>query len=150
MSHQDIIALIHHYIKSSLHKDNITMSDNKTITIKVRVDSQTLAAMQSRADIYTKGNLSAFIRCASLSYNEAQAALRDNPQLSALLNTAIKQIGRLGTNTNQIVKHINEQQKLFPYSLRSSDLLPFSQYSEDIEKIKQMLAYLYNMINSEK
>ena len=124
------------------------MSDNKTITIKVRVDSQTLAAMQSRADIYTKGNLSAFIRCASLSYNEAQAALRDNPQLSALLNTAIKQIGRLGTN--QIVKHINEQQKLFPYSLRSSDLLPFSQYSEDIEKIKQMLAYLYNMINSEK
>lgn len=122
------------------------MSDNKTITIKVRVDSQTLAAMQSRADIYTKGNLSAFIRCASLSYNEAQAALRDNPQLSALLNTAIKQIGRLGTNTNQIVKHINEQH----YSLRSSDLLPFSQYSEDIEKIKQMLAYLYNMINSEK
>ena len=86
----------------------------------------------------------------SLSYNEAQAALRDNPQLSALLNTAIKQIGRLGTNTNQIVKHINEQQKLFPYSLRSSDLLPFSQYSEDIEKIKQMPAYLYNMINSEK
>ena len=126
------------------------MSDNKTITIKVRVDSQTLAAMQSRADTYTKGNLSAFIRCAALSYNEKQTAIRDNPQMSALLTSAIKQIGRIGTNANQITKRINEQQKLFPCSLRSSDLLPFSQYSEDIEKIKQMLAYLYNMINSEK
>ncbi len=126
------------------------MPDNKTITIKVRVDSQTLAAMQSRADIYTKGNLSAFIRCAALSYSEEQTAIRDNHQLSALLNTAIKQIGRLGTNTNQIVKHINEQQKLFPYSLRAADLLPFSQHSEGIEKIKQMLTYLYNMINSKK
>lgn len=126
------------------------MPDNKTITIKVRVDSQTLAAMQSRADIYTKGNLSAFIRCAALSYNEAQTALRDNPQLSALLNTAIKQIGRLGTNTNQIVKHINEQLKLFPYSLRAADLLPFSQFSDGIAKTQQMLTYLYNMIKSEK
>ena len=67
------------------------MSDTKTITIKIRVDSKTLAEMQSRADTYTKGNLSALVR-ATLSYNEEQPDSRENPQLSALLNSAIKLI----------------------------------------------------------
>ncbi len=126
------------------------MPDTKTITIKIRVDSKTLAEMQLRADTYTKGNLSALVRCATLRYNGAQPDSRDNPQLPALLNSAIKQVGRIGINANQITKHINEQQKLFPYSLRAADLLPFSQFSDGIAKTQQMLTYLYNMIKSEK
>ena len=106
--------------------------------------------MQLRADTYTKGNLSALVRCATLRYNGAQPDSRDNPQLPALLNSAIKQVGRIGINANQITKHINEQQKLFPYSLRAADLLPFSQFSDGIAKTQQMLTYLYNMIKSEK
>lgn len=126
------------------------MPDTKTITIKIRVDSRTHAEMQSMADTYTKGNLSALVRCATLRYKEAQPDSSDNPQLSALLNSAIKQVGRIGINANQITKHINEQQKLFPYSLRAADLLPFSQFGEGIAKIQQMLTYLYNMIKSGK
>lgn len=126
------------------------MPDTKTITIKIRVDSRTLAEMQSRADTYTKGNLSALVRCATLRFNEELPDSRENPQLSALLNSAIKQVGRIGINANQIARHINEQQKLFPCALRAADLLPFSQFSDGIAKIQQMLTYLYNMIKSEK
>ena len=46
------------------------MTDKKSITIKIRVDSQTHAEIQSRADRYTDGNLSAFVRCATLKYEE--------------------------------------------------------------------------------
>lgn len=80
VSHQDIIALIHHYIKSSLHKDNITMSDNKTITIKVRVDSQTLAAMQSRPT-YTPKAISAHLYVVHPS-----VITRRRPPLETILN----------------------------------------------------------------
>ena len=37
-----------------------------------------------------------------------------------------------------------------PYSLRAADLLPFGQFCEDTDKIRQMLTYLYNMIISGK
>lgn len=126
------------------------MSDKKSITIKIRVDSQTHDEIQSRADRYTDGNLSAFVRCATLKYEEQPVADRDNLQMIALIKSAIKQIERTGTNTNQIAKHINEQQKMNPYSLRASDLLPFGQFCEDTDKIQQMLTYLYNMIISGK
>lgn len=66
----------------------------------------------------------------------------------ALIKSAIKLIERTGTNTNQVAKHINEQQKMSPYSLRAADLLPFGQFCEDTDKIRQMLTYLYNMIIS--
>lgn len=124
------------------------MPDTKSITIKIRVDSKTFAEMQSRADTYTKGNLSALVRCATLRYNEEQPESHDNPRLAALLSSAIKQIGRLGTNANQVTKHINEQQKYMPYSMSAADLLPFNQYREGIERIQQMLTHLYNMIKS--
>lgn len=124
------------------------MPDTKSITIKIRVDSQTHAEMQSRADRYTNGNLSALVRCATLRYNEQPDVGHDNPLMIALLNSAIKLISRIGTNANQVVKHINEQQKMFPHSLRATDLLPFSQYHESTNQIKQMLTYLYNMIKA--
>ncbi len=122
------------------------MSDKKSITIKIRVDSQTHAEMQSGADRYTDGNLSAFVRCATLKYNEEPVTDRDNPRMIALIKSAIKLIERTGANTNQVAKHINEQQKMNPYSLRAADLLPFGQFCEGIDKIRQMLTYLYNMI----
>lgn len=126
------------------------MPDKKSITIKIRVDSQTHAEMQSRADQYTDGNLSAFVRCATLKYEEQPMADRDNPRMIALIKSAIKLIERTGTNTNQVAKHINEQQKMNPYSLRAADLLPFGQFCEGTDKIRQMLTYLYNMIISGK
>ena len=110
------------------------MPDTKSITIKIRVDSQTHAEILSRADRYTNGNLSALVRCATLRYNEQPDVSHDNPQMIALLNSTIKLIGRIGTNANQVAKHINEQQKIFPYSLRTADLVPFSQYCESISK----------------
>lgn len=126
------------------------MPDKKSITIKIRVDSQTHAEMKSRADRYTDGNLSAFVRCATLKYEEQPVADRDNLQMIALIKSAIKQIERTGTNTNQVAKHINEQQKMNPYSLRAADLLPFGQFCEGTDKIQQMLTYLYNMMISGK
>ena len=118
------------------------MPDKKSITIKIRVDSQTHAEMQSRADRYTDGNLSAFVRCATLKYEEQPMADRDNPRMIALIKSAIKLIERTGTNTNQVAKHINEQQKMNPYSLRAADLLPFGLFCEGTDKIQQMLTYL--------
>lgn len=122
------------------------MPDTKSITIKIRIDSQTYSEIRSRADRYTDGNLSAFVRCATLKYSEQPVADRDNPRMIALIKSAIKLIERIGTNTNQIAKHINEQQKMSPYSLRAADLLPFGQFCEGTDKIQQMLKYLYNMI----
>lgn len=124
------------------------MSDTKSITIKIRVDSQTHALMQSKAERFTYGNLSALVRCATLKYDERTVSNHDNPQVIALLNSANKLIGRMGTNSNQVIRHINEQQKMFPYSLQGVDLLPFSHYRENLDKIKQMLTYLYNMIKN--
>lgn len=126
------------------------MSDTKSITIKIRVDSQTYSEIRSRADRYTDGNLSAFVRCATLKYNEQPVTDHDNPRIIALIKSAIKLIERTGTNTNQVAKHINEQQKMNPYSLREADLLPFSEFCESTDKIRKMLTYLYNMINSDK
>ena len=98
------------------------MTDKKSITIKIRVDSQTHAEIQSRADRYTDGNLSAFVRCATLKYEEQPITDHDNPRMFALIKSAIKLIERTGTNTNQVAKHINEQQSLLVAGGRSSSL----------------------------
>lgn len=126
------------------------MSDKKTIIIRFRVDEKIHTEMQTKADEYFNGNLSALIRCATIQYNGKQGADCENPQMIALLNSALKLIGRIGTNSNQVVKHINEQQKTFPLSLRASDLLPFSQYCNDWVTVQDMLKYLYNLITTSK
>lgn len=122
------------------------MSDKKTIIIRFRVDERIHKEMQTKADEYFSGNLSALIRCATLKYNERQGADRENPQMIALLNSALKLIGRIGTNSNQVIRHINEQQKMFPLSLRASDLLPFSQFCDDWATVQKMFTYLYNLM----
>ena len=124
------------------------MSDKKTIIIRFRVDERIHKEMQTKADEYFTGNLSALIRCAAIRYHEEQVADRENPQIIALLNSALKLIGRIGTNSNQIIKHVNEQQKKFPLSLRASDLLPFSQFCDDWATVQNMLKYLYNLITT--
>lgn len=149
--HEGIKASKYKSIKVSLYQTIKTTNNMTTIkseTIKIRVDSQTLSEIQSRADRYTNGNLSAFVRCATLQYNEKQVAERENPQMIASLNSALKLIGRIGTNSNQVIRHINEQQKMFPLSLRASDLLPFSQFHNDWTTVQDMLKYLYNLITN--
>lgn len=126
------------------------MSDKKTIIIRFRVDENIHKEMQAKADEYFSGNLSALIRCATLQYNEKKGAVSEHPQMIALLNSALKLIGRIGTNSNQVVKHINEQQRMFPLSLRASDLLPFSQFHDDWATVQDMLKYLYNLITASK
>ena len=147
--HEGIKASKYKSIKVSLYQTIKTTNNMTTIkseTIKIRVDSQTLSEIQSRADRYTNGNLSAFVRCATLQYNEKQVAERENPQMIASLNSALKLIGRIGTNSNQVIRHINEQQKMFPLSLRASDLLPFSQFCDDWATVQKMFTYLYNLM----
>lgn len=122
------------------------MSDKKTIIIRFRVDEKIHEGMQTKADEYFNGNLSALIRCSTIRYNEKQGAERGSPQMIALLNSALKLIGRIGTNSNQIIRHINEQQKMFPLSLRASDLLPFSQFCDDWATVQKMFTYLYNLM----
>lgn len=139
-----------HNIKQYKHTDNITMSDKKTIIIRFRVDENIHKEMQAKADEYFSGNLSAMIRCATLRFNEKQNTDGENPQIIALLNSALKLIGRIGTNSNQVIRHINEQQKMFPLSLRASDLLPFSQYCNDWASVQDMLRYLHNLITASR
>lgn len=122
------------------------MSDKKTIIIRFRVDERIHGEMQIKADEYFNGNLSALIRCATLQYNEKQNSNCENPQIIALLNSALKLVGRIGTNSNQIIKHINEQQKMFPHSLRTADFVPFNQFCDDWATVKDMLKYLYTLI----
>ena len=122
------------------------MSDKKTIIIRFRVNEKIHKEMQTKADKYFNGNLSALIRCATLQYNEKQSADRENPQMIALLNSALKLIVRIGTNSNQVIKHINEQQKMFPHSLRTADFVPFNQFCYDRTTVKDMLKYLYTLI----
>lgn len=81
---------IHQSIKPIYLKKSISMTDKKSITIKIRVDSQTHAEIQSRADRYTDGNLSAFVRCATLKYEEQPITDHDNPRMFALIKSAIK------------------------------------------------------------
>jgi len=149
--HEGIKASKYKSIKVSLYQTIKTTNNMTTIkseTIKIRVDSQTLSEIQSRADRYTNGNLSAFVRCATLQYNEKQVAERENPQMIASLNSALKLIGRIGTNSNQVIRHINEQQKMFPLYLKASDLLPFRQFHNDWTTVQDMLKYLSNLITN--
>ncbi|WP_301207178.1 hypothetical protein [uncultured Duncaniella sp.] len=122
------------------------MSDKKTIIIRFRVDEKIHKEMQTKADEYFNGNLSALIRCAVLGYSETETNNLESPQMIALLNSSLKIIGRIGTNSNQIIKHINEQQKMFPLSIRASDILPLSRFHDDWVTIQDMLKYLYNLI----
>lgn len=127
------------------------MSKKKEITINTRVDATLHKQMIEKANAYFNGNLSALIRCASLKYSEDASTSEPsetNPQLIALISTAIKKIDRIGVNHNQATKCINEKMKMSPLAFTANDLLPFSQFGGDMKTIQEMLRYLYDMLKS--
>ncbi|MDE6409207.1 MAG: hypothetical protein K2K81_03040 [Muribaculaceae bacterium] len=127
------------------------MSKKKEITINIRVDETIHIQMREKAATYFKGNMSALIRCATLRYTEEATTVEPtgtNPQLIALISTAIKKIDRIGVNHNQAVKCINEKMKMSPLAFTENDLFPFSQFGGDLKTIEEMLRYLYQMLKS--
>ena len=127
------------------------MSKKKEITINTRVDETIHRQMREKAATYFNGNISALIRCATLRYTEEATTAEPtgtNPQLIALISTAIKKIDRIGVNHNQAVKCINEKMKMSPLAFTPNDLLPFSQFGGDLKTIQEILRYLYDMLTN--
>ena len=127
------------------------MSKKKEITINTRLNEDEHRQMREKAATYFKGNMSALVRCASLKYSEevmTSEATETNPQLIALISTAIKKIDKIGVNHNQAVKCINEKMKMSPLAFTANDLLPFSQFGKDLKSIQEMLRYLYEILKS--
>ena len=127
------------------------MSKKKEITINIRVDEAIHIQMREKAATYFKGNMSALIRCATLRYTEEATTVEPtgtNPQLIALISTAIKKIDRIGVNHNQAIKCINEKMKMSPLTFTANDLFPFRQFGGDLKTIQEMLRYLYQMLKS--
>ena len=127
------------------------MSKKKEITINTRVDETMHRQMREKATTYFNGNISALIRCATLKYSDevpTSEPSEANPQLIALISTAIKNIDKIGVNHNQAVKCINEKMKMSPLAFTANDLLPFSQFGGDMKIIQDMLSYLYEMLKS--
>ena len=127
------------------------MSKKKEITINTRVDETIHRQMLEKAITYFGGNMSALVRCATIKYSEevtSSETTETNPQLIALISTAIKKIEKIGVNHNQAVKCINEKMKMSPLAFTANDLLPFSQFGKDMKTIQEMLHYLYEMLKS--
>ena len=127
------------------------MSKKKELTINTRVDDTIYRQMREKTATYFGGNMSALVRCATLRYTEEATTVEPtgtNPQLIALISTAIKKIDRIGVNHNQAVKCINEKMKMSPLAFTVNDLLPFSQFGSDMKTIQEMLRYLYKMLKS--
>ncbi len=82
--------------------------------------------------------------------NEYSMALhwlgKGNSNLIAVMEAALKQIRKIGTNHNQAVKCINEKMKMSPLAFLPSDLLPFNEFAESMKTVENMLRYLHNMI----
>ena len=127
------------------------MSKKKEITINTRVDEVIHRQMREKAAIYFGGNMSALVRCASLKYSEevtSSETIGTNPQVIALISTMMKKIDKIGVNHNQAVKCINEKMKMSPLAFTANDLLPFSQFGEEMKIIQDMLRYLYEILKS--
>ena len=128
------------------------MSKKKEIIINTRVDETIHKQMREKAATYFGGNMSALVRCASLKYSEEastfEVSTSNNPQLIALISTAIKKIDKIGVNHNQAVKCINEKMKMSPLAFTANDLLPFNQFGLDLKTIMEMLRYLYDMLTN--
>lgn len=123
----------------------------KSITINIRLDEDIERQMRKKADTFFGGNLSALIRCASITYSEQSTTPKSSDthsQLAALISTAIKKIDKIGVNLNQVVKAINEKKKLSPLAFTSGDLQPFNQFSIEMTAVQEMLRYLYEIITN--
>ena len=86
------------------------MQDIKTNIKKFRVDTETLNQIQTIAEKHFNGNLSAFIRCATLSYQpESKTEVTVNPRVTGLLTSVNRQLSKIGTKINQIARQINKR-----------------------------------------
>ncbi len=122
------------------------MSNKKQITINTRLNVDDHKQMRKKADTYFGGNMSALVRCASLKYTEDAQSSEPNGNLTDVMEAALKQIRKIGTNHNQAVKCINEKMKMSPLAFLPSDLLPFNEFAESMKTVENMLRYLHNMI----
>ncbi len=122
------------------------MSNKKEITINTRLNEADHTQMREKADAYFGGNMSALVRCASLKYSEEMQPSEPNSNLIAVMEAALKQIRKIGTNHNQAVKCINEKMRMSPLAFLPSDLLPFNEFAESMKTVENMLRYLHNMI----
>ena len=123
----------------------------KSITINIRLDEDIERQMRKKAETFFGGNISALIRCASITYSEEVTTPKSseaNSHLTALMTTAIKKIDKIGVNLNQVVKAINEKKKLSPLAFTSSDMQPFNQFSIEMTTVQEMLRYLYEIITN--
>ena len=127
------------------------MQDIKTNIKKFRVDTETLNQIQTIAEKHFNGNLSALIRCATLSYTqESKTDVTVNPRIVGLLTSVTRQLSKIGTNVNQITRQINEKMKGNPRKLSSTDLLPFMEFSENIIIIKETFTEIKEILKRTK
>jgi len=122
------------------------MRTKKEITVNTRLNVADHKQMRKKADTYFGGNMSALVRCASLKYSEETQPSDPNSNLIDVMDAALKQIRKIGTNHNQVVRCINEKMKMSPLAFLPSDLRPFNEFTERMKTVEDMLRYLYNMI----
>ncbi len=122
------------------------MLTKKVITINTRLNEADHKQMREKADTYFGGNMSALVRCASLKYADDAQTPEPTTNLTEVIEAALKQIRKIGTNHNQAVKCINEKMKMSPLAFLPSDLLPFNEFAESMKTVENMLRYLHNMI----
>ena len=123
------------------------MQDIKTNIKKFRVDTETLNKIQSIAEKHFNGNLSALIRCATLSYTqESKTDVTVNPRITGLLTSVTRQLSKIGTNVNQITRQINEKMKGTSRKLSAADLSPFLEFSENLQSIKDLFGEIKEIL----
>jgi len=122
------------------------MPTKKGITINTRVDETLHKQMREKAATYFGGNISALVRCASLKYSEEVQLSEPNNNLTDVMEAALKQVRKIGTNHNQAVRCVNEKMKMSPLAFLPSDLSPFIKFSERLKTVESMLSCLHNMI----
>lgn len=115
------------------------MSKKKEITINTRLNEDVHKQMREKADIYFGGNMSVLVRCASLKYSEDVQPSEPNTKLNAIMDSALKQIRKVGTNHNQAVRCVNEKMKMSPLAFFPSDLLSFNVFTEQLKTVEEMM-----------
>lgn len=127
----------------------MTMPSLKDRTIKLRVDNDLHTLIAGKAADGFDGNISAFLRCAAVTYSgdiiQSQNTGADN-RIIGLLTSIEKQENRIGVNVNQVVKAINEKNKLSPYAFTANDLSPFSKFCKELNTVQEMYRYVYDIL----
>lgn len=103
------------------------------------MDEATANAIRTKADSLFNGNISAYIRCATLQYDGEAAPSPTNSEITALLTAILRHLKKIGTNVNQTAHQINECMKVSPYGLSASDIQPFVFFRNDLSAIWEHL-----------